>query len=324
MSAGPAGFLAYNKNDIFSAGGPEVNREKTEKECENPEKKAWAALFVLYAVWGSVFLANRFSLESFPPFLLNAVRFLGGGGILYLLLRAKGVKNASFKVWAGSALIGGLLFVGGAGSLTVGQQWVASGLAATLIATVPLWTVLFAGIWERLPNRLEWTGLVIGIFGIALLNLEKGISGNLVGALWILGAAVSWGLGSALSRRMTWLDGPMATAAQMITGGFMLLLLSLLTGESMGLLTAKAASGMVHLVVFASVIGMSVYRWLLRNVRPALATSYTLANPVIATFLGALFAGEKVSAVALAAMAVILCGVALVFRGRENPAGSDL
>jgi len=110
----------------------------------------------------------------------------------------------------------------------------------------------------------------------------------------------------------------------MITGGFMLLLLSLLTGESMGPLTAKAASGMVHLVVFASVIGMSVYRWLLRNVRPALATSYTLANPVIATFLGALFAGEKVSAVALAAMAVILCGVALVFRGRENPTGSDL
>ncbi len=296
-----------------------MNWRKNGKEVENPEKKAWGALFVLYAVWGSVFLANRFSLETFPPFLLNAVRFLGGGGILYLLLRSKGVQNASWKVWAGSTLIGGLLFVGGAGSLTVGQQWVASGLAATLIATVPLWTVLFAGLWERLPNRLEWTGLVIGIFGVALLNLEKGISGNPLGALWILGAAASWGLGSALSRRMTWLDGSMATAAQMITGGFMLLLISLLTGERMNPLTVKAASGMVHLVVFASVIGMSLYRWLLRNVRPALATSYTLANPIIATVLGVLFAGEEISSIALTAMAVILCGVALVFRGRQNP-----
>ncbi len=299
-----------------------MNWKSPAQSSENPEKAALAALFVLYAVWGSVFLANRFSLESFPPFLLNALRFLGGGGILYVILRLKGVENASFKVWAGSSLIGGLLFVGGAGFLTVGQQWVASGLAATLIATVPLWTVLFAGIWERFPNRLEWAGLAIGIFGIALLNLEKGISGNPLGALWILGAAASWGLGSALSRRMTWLDGPMATAAQMITGGGILLLISLLTGERMGPLTAKAASGMVHLIVFASVIGVSVYRWLLRNVRPALATSYTLANPIIATVLGVLFAGEKVSAVALAAMAVILCGVALVFRGRS--AGSDL
>jgi drug/metabolite transporter (DMT)-like permease len=98
----------------------------------------------------------------------------------------------------------------------------------------------------------------------------------------------------------------------------MLLLISLLTGERMGPVTVKAASGMVHLVVFASVIGMSIYRWLLRNVRPALATSYTLANPVIATALGSLFAAERVSAVALAAMTVILCGVALVFRGRET------
>jgi drug/metabolite transporter (DMT)-like permease len=125
-----------------------------------------AALFVLYAVWGSVFLANRFSLESFPPFLLNTVRFLGGGGILYVLLRSKGVKNASFKVWAGSVLVGGLLFVGGAGSLTVGQQWVASGLAATLIATVPLWTVLFAG--EEI-SAIALTAMAVILYGVALI-----------------------------------------------------------------------------------------------------------------------------------------------------------
>lgn len=289
------------------------------ESTKSVEKEAWAVLFVLYAVWGSVFLANRFALESFPPLLLNAVRFLGGGGILYAILRLKGIKDASPKVWAGSALIGSLLFVGGAGSLTVGQQWVASGLAAMLMATVPLWTVLFAGIWERLPNRVEWAGLVTGILGVALLNLEKGVSGNLHGVVWILGGSASWGLGSALSRRLAWLEGPMATAAQMLSGGVVLLLLSLLAGERMGSLTPKAVWGILHLVIFASVIGVSLYRWLLKNVRPALATSYTLVNPVIATVLGVLFAGEKFSGVALGAMVVILCGVAMVFRGRERP-----
>ena len=127
-----------------------------------------------------------------------------------------------------------------------------------LMATVPLWTVLFAGIWERLPNRIEWAGLVTGILGVALLNLEKGVSGNLHGVVWILGGSASWGLGSALSRRLAWLEGPMATAAQMLSGGVVLLLLSLL-------------------------------------------------------------AGEKFSGIALGAMVVILCGVAMVFRGRERP-----
>lgn len=306
------------KGDIFPAGGPAVNWKTPGKRFENPETTTWAALLALYAVWGSLFLANRFSLETFPPFMLNAVRFLFGGGILYVILRVRGVRDASPKVWAGSTLIGSLLFVGGANSLAIGQQWVASGLAATLIATVPLWTVLFAGIWERLPNRLEWAGLVVGILGVALLNLEKGVSGNPLGVIWILGGASCWGLGSALSRRMTWLDGPMATAAQMIAAGVILLAMSVLAGERMGPVTVKAVSGMFHLVVFASVIGVSLYRWLLRNTRPALATSYTLANPVIATTLGVLFAGEQVSGVAMAAMAVILCGVALVFRGREK------
>ncbi len=296
-----------------------MNSKSRLKSTKDTEKEAWAILLVLYAVWGSVFLANRFALESFPPFLLNAVRFLGGGGILYVILRLKGTKDASPKEWAGSALIGSLLFVGGAGALTVGQQWVASGLAAVLMATVPLWTVLFAGIWERLPNRVEWAGLVTGILGVALLNLEKGVSGNLPGVIWILGGSASWGLGSALSRRMTWLDGPMATAAQMLSGGAILLLLSLLAEERMEHVTPKAAWGILHLVIFASVIGVSLYRWLLKNVRPALATSYTLVNPVTATVLGVLFAGEKFSVVALGAMAVILFGVALVFMGRERP-----
>jgi len=276
------------------------------------------AMAALYAVWGSVFLANRFSLESFPPFALNAVRFLSAGIVLYFFLRFKGEERMNLRGWMESFLVGGLLFIGGAGLLCVGQQWVASGLSATLIATVPLWTVLFAGIWEKLPSKMEWAGLALGLAGVALMNMEKGISGHPLGALAIIGAAVSWGLGSILNNRFQELRRPIASATEMVAGGILLLAVSLALGEKISLpLTHRAAMGMFHLVVFASIIGFTIYRFLLRTVRPALATSYALANPVTATILGSVFAGESISLIALSAMAVILTGVMLVFRARS-------
>jgi drug/metabolite transporter (DMT)-like permease len=274
-------------------------------------------MFVLYAVWGSVFLANRFSLESFPPFMLNAVRFLSAGVFLYIFLRLKGDEGLGLRGWLDSFIVGAMLFIGGAGLLCVGQQWVASGLSATLLASTPLWTVLFAGIWEKMPTPMEWVGLGIGIVGVALLNFDKGISGNAVGAVVILAASVIWSLGSVLNNRFKSLDKPIASATEMIAGGILLLGVSVLTGERISWpLTARASMGMFHLVVFSSIIGFTLYRFMLRTVRPALATSYTLINPITATVLGALFAGECVSLISVAAMAVVLSGVALVFRAR--------
>lgn len=294
----PGGFLLNNSDNIN-------------------KPRIFLAMAIIYAVWGSVFLANRFSLESFPPFALNAVRFLTAGIFLYIFLRIRGEERMSLRGWMQSFLVGGLLFIGGAGLLCVGQQWVASGLSATLIATVPLWTVLFAGIWERLPSRMEWAGLALGIFGVCLLNLERGVSGHPLGALVILGAAVTWGLGSVVNNRLNELARPIAAATEMIGGGLLLLVVSLIAGETiLWPLTPRAVIGMFHLVVFASVIGFTVYRFLLKTVRPALATSYALANPITATVLGAIFAGEAISPIAIAAMAVILSGVALVFRAR--------
>ncbi len=279
--------------------------------------RVFLAMAALYAVWGSVFLANKFSLESFPPFALNAVRFLSAGIVLYFYLRFRGEERMGLRGWLQSFLVGGLLFIGGAGLLCVGQQWVASGLSATLIATVPLWTVLFAGIWERFPSPMEWAGLALGLAGVGFLNLEKGISGHPLGALIIIGAAVTWGLGSVINNRFKELGKPIASATEMIAGGILLLVVSLITGERITWpLTPRAILGMFHLVLFASIIGFTIYRFLLRTVRPAIATSYALANPVTATALGTIFAGESISVIALAAMAVILSGVALVFRAR--------
>jgi len=281
------------------------------------KQKIIILMFVLYVVWGSVFLANRFSLESFPPFMLNAVRFLSAGIFLYVLLRVKGEEGLDLRGWLESFVVGAMLFIGGAGLLCVGQQWVASGLSATLLATTPLWTVLFAGIWEKMPTTMEWAGLGIGIAGVALLNLDRGISGNPLGAGIILVASIIWSLGSVLNNRFQGLGKPIASATEMIAGGLLLLILSLLVGERISWpLTARATMGMFHLVVFSSIIGFTLYRFMLRTVRPALATSYTLVNPITATVLGALFAGESVSLVSIAAMAVVLTGVFLVFRAR--------
>jgi len=281
------------------------------------KQKIIILMFVLYVVWGSVFLANRFSLESFPPFMLNAVRFLSAGIFLYVLLRVKGEEGLDLRGWLESFVVGAMLFIGGAGLLCVGQQWVASGLSATLLATTPLWTVLFAGIWEKMPTTTEWAGLGIGIAGVALLNLDRGISGNPLGAGIILVASIIWSLGSVLNNRFQGLGKPIASATEMIAGGLLLLILSLLVGERISWpLTARATMGMFHLVVFSSIIGFTLYRFMLRTVRPALATSYTLVNTITATVLGALFAGESVSLVSIAAMAVVLTGVFLVFRAR--------
>jgi len=288
------------------------------KASKGREAETALCLVSLYAVWGSLFLANKFSLESFPPYQLNAVRFLFGGVILCVLLKVRGKKMPTLREWVNSLIAGVFLFVGGAGWLTVGQQWVASGLAATLIATVPLWTVVFASIWEGKPSRLEVLGLFIGVIGVALLNMEKGIRGNLLGVVYVLSAAASWGFGSALSRRMEWPSGEMVTAVQMIIGGVMLAAISFLVGEKMEPITVKAACGIFHLVVLGSVVGFSLYRHLLRTTRPAIATSYALVNPIVATALGVALAGEKFSLVGLLAMAVILLGVALVFRAKAK------
>ena len=274
-------------------------------------------LIVLYVVWGSGFLANRFSLESFPPFMLNGVRFLTAGVFLYILLRAKGEKRLGLRGWFDSFFVGTLLFTGGMGFVSVGQQWVASGLTATLLSTTPLWTMLFAGFFGKKPTSSEWAGLAVGITGVALLNVEKGISGNLYGTGIILSASVLWALGSVMNGRLKELEKPIASATEMIAGGVVLLILSLFLGERVHWpVTARAAMGMLHLTFLASVLGFVIYRFLLRNVRPTLATSYSLVNPITATVLGVLFGGESVSIISVVAMTVILSGVALVFKTR--------
>ena len=271
------------------------------------------ALLAVYVVWGSTYLAIRVALEGFPPFLMAGLRFVVAGGVLYLVLRLRGAPAPRRAQWRSATLVGGLLLLGGNGGVVVAEQWVASGLAALGVATVALWSAIFAGLWGQWPRRLEWVGLAFGFAGVALLNLEGNLRASPAGAVALLVATVSWALGSMWSRHLDLPAGLMASAAEMLAGGGLLLVASVLVGENVPrAVSMRPLVALAYLIVFGSWIGFSAYLYLLRRVRPAVATSYAYVNPVIAMALGVALAGERVTLTEWAAMPVILGGVALV------------
>lgn len=275
------------------------------------------SLLSLYLIWGGTYLAMRIGLEGFPPFILSGIRFLVAGSILYTFLRVRGSPTPSRSQWIGATLVGALLLVGGNGGVIFAEQWVASGLAALAIAAVPLWAALFSGLFGRWPTRLEWLGLVLGFIGVVLLNLENGLSAKILGAVALFIAPISWAFGSIWSQHLTLPKGLMASAAQMLAGGFLLILLSLAVGERMTAVPGvRPMLALAFLVIFGSLIAFSAYGYLLSHVRPALATSYAYVNPVVAVGLGVGLAGENISLLGLLAMLTILSGVGLLSLGK--------
>jgi drug/metabolite transporter (DMT)-like permease len=271
-----------------------------------------AALLALYFIWGSTYLAIRLALPGFPPLMMSGLRFVLAGGVLYVLLRLRGEPRPSRLQWGAALRIGTLLVFGNA-LVVVAEQWVSSGVAAVAIASVPLWSVLFAGLWGRWPAKGEWVGLAVGLAGVALLQSGGELRASRAGAAVLVLSTVSWALGSMWSRRLPIPTGLMAAATEMLTGGAVLLVAALARGERMAAMPdARSIGAFLYLVSFGSMIAYSAYAFLLAKVRPALATSYAYVNPVVAVVLGALFAGEHVSPIAVVALALILGGVAIV------------
>jgi len=277
------------------------------------------ALAAVYLSWGSTYLGIKFALESLPPLFLMGVRFFLFGIVVYVFLRLRGAPAPGRVEWWWSAVIGTFLMLGGSASVSYAEQWVASGLAALVLATTPLWTVLFAGIWGRWPNRLEWTGLVVGLGGVVVLNLSGDLRAHPIGAALLVLAAVSWAFGSVWSRRVPLPKGMMAGAAQMITGGAIVMAVGFAMGERITALpTWRSVMAVLYLGVVGSLVGFSAYTYLLGRVRPALATSYAYVNPVIAVLLGAWLLGERIEGTSVIAMLIILVGVVLVALGQRQ------
>lgn len=275
------------------------------------------ALAAVYLSWGSTYLMIRIALDELPPLFMMGIRFFLFGIGFYGYLRLRGAPNPTLREWLWSAVIGAFLMLGGSAGVAYAEQWVASGLAALVIATTPLWTVLFAGIWKRWPNRLEWAGLLVGLAGIAVLNLEGDLRASPLSATLLILAAISWAFGSAWSQHLKLPKGIMAGAAQMITGGAIVLLVSFAIGERITAIpTWRSISAVLYLGIVGSLVGFTAYVYLLGRVRPALATSYAYVNPIIAVLLGMWVLGERIHMAGLIAMAIILTGVVLVLLGQ--------
>lgn len=271
------------------------------------------ALLALYVIWGSTYLGMRFAIESFPPFLMVGIRFLIAGSLLYTFLRVRGAPAPTRAQWIGAAIVGTLLLVVGNGGVAFAEQWVASGVAAVAVAAVPLWTAFFIGLMGRWPTRIEWIGLILGFAGVVLLNFESNMWANPAGAIALLLGPICWALGTALSGRVQLPKGAMSSAAQMIVGGIITMLLALLLGERIhGMPSAQSLWAMGFLIIFGSLVAFSAFGYVIRKLRPALATSYAYVNPAVAVLLGISFDGEHITLTGIIAMLIILTGVGLV------------
>ncbi|HEI8865806.1 TPA: drug/metabolite exporter YedA [Serratia odorifera] len=276
------------------------------------------ALFTLYIVWGSTYLVIRIGVASWPPLMLAGIRFLSAGIILFSFLALRGHALPTLKQWFAAGTIGILLLAVGNGLVTVAEhQEVPSGIAAVMVATVPLFTLCFSMIWGIRNTKLEWAGIVLGLVGIVLLNTGNNLIGNPTGALLILLASASWAFGSVLGSRISLPAGPMAGAAEMLVAGMVLLLVSQLSGERLtSMPTAGGFFALGYLIVFGSMLAISAYMFLLKNVRPVVATSYAYVNPVVAVLLGVGFAGETLELREWLALLVIVSAVVLVTLGK--------
>ena len=192
------------------------------------------AFFALYVIWGSTYLVIRIGVQYWPPLMLGGIRFIVGGTLMYAFLRWRGVPAPTWPQWKAAGLIGILLLSFGNGAVTVAEHTgVASGVAALAVATVPLFTLLCGYFWGARNTRLEWAGIVLGLIGIAMLNLGSNLQSSPLGAVLLIGAAAAWAFGSVWSKKLPMTPGAMSRAAQMMVGGVVLLIGSALTGEQL-------------------------------------------------------------------------------------------
>ncbi len=271
------------------------------------------ALFCTYFFWGSTYLAIRFGIESFPPFMLAGLRYLVAGIVLYIVMRYLGCRNPTWAEWKGAAIIGALLPAMGNGTVCFVQQTVSSSVAALSIATVPVWMAIFSTLWGHHITKREWLGIAVGFFGILLLNIGGSLYGDLSSALLLIFAAASWSFGSVWGKHLPMPIGLMGAACQMLIGGIVLMIVSTFSGEIWpATISYKSWGAMLYLVLFSSLATYSAYQWLLKNVPPLVASSNTFVNPVVAFIVGVLFANETIANNEYIALAVIIVGVILI------------
>ncbi len=292
------------------------------------------SLAALYLIWGSTYLAIRFAIETLPPFFMAGIRFLIAGSILYLIARARGEGQPERRHWGGAALVGTLLLVGGNGGVVWAETRIDSGLAALLVTTMPFWMVLIAWMMPegKAPSLQTVGGMALGFAGVCLLVApEAGGTMHLdpLGAIAVTISAISWAAGSVFSRKVALPATPiLSTSLQMLTGGAVLMAVAAATGEPARLDPSKISThsllALAYLIVFGAIVAYTAFVWLIRNASPAVASTYSYVNPLVAVFLGWALGGEAISSRIVLAATVIVAGVALVtLAARKEKAGAQ-
>jgi drug/metabolite transporter (DMT)-like permease len=275
--------------------------------------KLLAAFFALYVIWGSTYFAIRIGVEYWPPFMMAGVRFTVAGALMYAWLRWRGEANPTWQELRGGAILGVLMPAIGNGFVTLAEKDVSSGVAALVVATVPLFATLFARFFGHVPRKMEVAGILLGIAGMVVLNMGANLQASPAGAAALLFASAGWAFGSAWSKHLVQPKGLMSSAVMMLSGGLALLLGSVATGEQ--LLATPPLAGwlaVAYLAFFGSMVAYTAYLFLLKTVSPAAATSYAYVNPVIAVLLGVWLLDEHVGVHEMGAMGIIVLAVVLI------------
>ena len=293
-----------------------------------PEWQIWLALGIVYVVWGSTYLAIRVMVETMPPLLSGGVRHVVAGAIIFailLLRRGPGAFRLRRSELVGGAIVGLLLLLGGNGLVVLGEREVPSGLTALIVAVVPLCVVVLRVMFREKIASGTILGVVAGFVGVAILIVPEGITGrvDVVSMLMIVGAAISWSIGSYMSRRLDMPHDPLAsTGVQMLVGGVALLATGALTGETIqpDQFSTESLLSLGYLILFGSVLAYTAYTWVLIHASVSRVSTYAYINPVVAVFLGWLLLRETVDLTMIIGAAVIIVSVWMVIRTEARKA----
>jgi drug/metabolite transporter (DMT)-like permease len=288
------------------------------------------AFAIVYIVWGSTYLGIRFAIDSMPPLLMAGSRYFLAGLLLYGFMRLRGAPAPTLRGWGHALLIGICLLTFGNGGVTLGEQYIPSGLTALLVAVVPLFLAVLgwlSGLSGRPTPRVA-LGLLIGLAGVYLVARTPGVSHvaqpghESLGLALVMAAALMWAVGSLYAKKHQPATSPfVAGGMQMMCGGLLMLVIGLGRGEAQGFslaaVTTQSWLAYAYLVTLGSIVAFSAYIWLLQAVEPALAGTNSFVNPVVAVLLGWALAGEQLNLPMLAGAALIVVAVVLVVLGKK-------
>ena len=313
---------------------PEATASTKDRTSAHPALAGWAPLGVVYVVWGSTYLAIRVADESLPPLLMAGMRYLVAGAVLlpFILRRDASGSRTSRRpfpgraVLASCALAGTLMLAGGNGGVSWAETRLSSGLAALLVASVPLWMVALDALATRsAPTPLSLAALVVGFCGVGVLAAPGGRHGAVAGAVVVLLASISWAIGSLAQRRLPHSPSPLATTAyQMLAGSVVLLIVAAATGEfgrlHLGAVSARSWLALAYLIGPGSILALTCYTEALRRLPTSVVGTYAYVNPIIAVFLGWAILSERVHATTLLGGGLVVIAVALVIASSRSAA----